>query len=149
MTQRMDIWESLAGAALARGQVCFQRGDHAGAISACSEALDALIDADPPRAALAARLYSQRGHSRFIRRDLPGAVEDYGRALEYDPALAEAYAYRGLIAYQTGQPIGALADFGAAIDLYLRQGAAMGARRHALAEAYFNRGNAQYQRRDY
>jgi tetratricopeptide (TPR) repeat protein len=149
MTQRADTWEALAGDALARARACFERGDHQGAIGASSEALDTLIGGDEAHAALAARLYSQRGHSRFLQRDLPGAIEDYSRALEYDPALAEAYAYRGLIYYQTGKSIGAVADLSTAIDLYSRDAAATDPQRRALAEAHINRGNAQYQRRDY
>jgi tetratricopeptide (TPR) repeat protein len=146
MQQQKESWEQLAAEALSHGQSCFQRGDHAGAILAYSAALDALVgeQSGAGRGALAARLYCQRGHSRFIGRQLDDAIADYDRALEHDPAMAEAYAYRGLIAYQTGKSIGAVADFNAAITLYQRQGEPA-----ALGEAYFNRGNAQYQRRDY
>jgi tetratricopeptide (TPR) repeat protein len=143
MQQQTDSWETLAAEALSNGQDCFRRGDHASAIIAYAAALDALIDCAP--GALVAQLYCQRGHSRFIQRQLAEAIEDYSRAIEYDPGMAEAYSYRGLIAYQTGKSIAAVADYNAAIDLYARQGANAA----ALAEAYFNRGNAQYQRRDY
>src|SRR5690242_11213276 len=107
MRQQTDSWERVAAEALSTGQDCFRRGDQASAIVAYSQALDALAGDLPgsARRALAARLYSQRGHSRFIQRQLPEAIEDYSRAIERDPDAAEAYAYRALIAYQTGKSI--------------------------------------------
>ena len=146
MTEQSMSWEHLATAALASGETFFGHGDHASAAEAYSTALEALDDA--ARAAyapLAAQLFSRRGHARFIRRELPAAAADYRQAIACDPALAEAYAYHGLISYQTGRAIEAVADFSIAIALYSRAATAP----TLLAETLFNRGNAQYQRRDY
>jgi tetratricopeptide (TPR) repeat protein len=159
MTQPEHIWEALAGDALARAQAHFLRGDHHSASDACSTALKArpAEPIDPAQRTLIAQLYCQRAHTQFIRRDLTAAIDDYNQAIAHDPSIADAYINRGLIAYQAGKPIAAVADYSAAIDLYLEAppscspAGATGTPAWclALAQAYFNRGNAQYQRRDF
>jgi tetratricopeptide (TPR) repeat protein len=132
--------------ALAAGLACFGRGDHAAAIGIYSAAIEQQSRGSAD-AGLVARLYAARGHSRFIRRELEAAHADYGQALAHDPALAEGHAYRGLIGYQTGKSMQALADYDRAVGLYVAQAEAGAPVHAALSEALFGRGNAQYQRR--
>jgi tetratricopeptide (TPR) repeat protein len=147
-----EYWQQLTYEALAKGPALFERGDHPAAIRVYTTALDQLAQSDVPPAArneLEAKLYVQRAHSRFIERDLPAALTDYEQALERDASLAEAHAYRGLIHYQTGRTMQAVADFDAAVVLYAQLDLSDHAARRSLAETLLNRGNAHYQRRDY
>lgn len=141
-------WIAHAEAALAHAHDRFAHGDHPAAIAACAGALD-LAPPDPATSDLRARLLLQRGHAHFISRSLDQALDDYTAATDLVPTLAEAYAYRGLIAYQTGRAVQAVHEYNAAIEHYLAQNAALTGARQALAEALLNRGNAQFQRRDF
>lgn len=145
-----DSWQHQVEQTLSAGVMLFQRGDHGAAIQGYTTLLDALSASDlseAERHSYEVGLYIQRGHARFIRRDLPGALQDYTQALECNTSLPDVYAYRGLIHYQSGRVMQAVADYDAAIAHY--QNTSMQANAKQLAEVFFNRGNAQYQRRDY
>ncbi|MBI2900252.1 MAG: tetratricopeptide repeat protein [Planctomycetes bacterium] len=63
-----------------------------------------------------AEAYYHRGNVRYAQRDLAGAIEDYGRAIELDPGGWEAYANRGNAKMGLGDVKGAIADFDLAIE---------------------------------
>lgn len=143
-------WPTQLEQSLNEGAAFFQRGDHAAAIACYTALLSALQAselAEAERSDYEAQLYTQRGHARFIRRDLPGALDDYEQALQRNPALPEVHAYRGLIHYQSGRVMQAVAEYDAAILHYQASPTSFTAKQ--LAESFLNRGNAHYQRRDY
>jgi tetratricopeptide (TPR) repeat protein/serine/threonine protein kinase len=63
--------------------------------------------------------------------DAPKATAALNAALEANSSLAQAYNYRGLIAFETGDSQAAIADFDAALNIDA-----------TLAETYYNRGRA-------
>lgn len=69
------------------------------------------------------------GQARLIAGDYPGAIEDYTRALAFNPQLGVAYNDRGVAYWQVGELDLAIADFDQAIVLDPDH-----------AAGYFNRG---------
>lgn len=61
--------------------------------------------------------YYFRGLERFNKRDLEGAIDDYTKAIELDPAYADAYLNRGLARNSKGQHDAAITDYNKAIEL--------------------------------
>ena len=61
--------------------------------------------------------FVKRGNVKYARHDLDGAIEDYSKAIELDPQLAEAYNSRGYIKKARGDQAGADADFAQAEKL--------------------------------
>ncbi len=94
-----------------------------------------LIQARPAEA----QAYLLRGHHRRVdRKDLPGAIEDYTRAIELDPSWSSARDSRGNAWYAQHEYDRAIEDYDAAIavapgDLW----------------PYNNRGNAWRKKGDY
>lgn len=62
-------------------------------------------------------VYQQRGDSSFARGDLDAAVVEYGKAIELNPSLADAYLSRGRIYNNKGWYDMAIADFTKAAEL--------------------------------
>lgn len=92
-------------------------------------------DRPPQPAASKAEAAKQEGDRLVEAKDLAGAVDAYGRALELDSKYTAAYKARGTAFLRLRQPDRALADFEAALQLdpedaetYLRRGGA----HHAL-----------------
>lgn len=58
-------------------------------------------------------LLYRRAQVRFILEDYPGALEDYNRILDLDPACSKAWFQRGILwGFHLGDPAKAIADFG-------------------------------------
>ena len=83
---------------------------------------------------LQARAWFSIGHLRSVGEgaDLEAAVDAYTKAIELNPALAEAYNNRGNAKADLGQHEAALADHDRTIEL-----------NPTLATAYYNRGNTK------
>ena len=47
--------------------------------------------------------YNDRGLVKYFKVDFYGAMDDYSRALEFNPQLTAAYYNRGLIHYRLGK----------------------------------------------
>ncbi|MEN9226712.1 MAG: tetratricopeptide repeat protein [Thermostichus sp. HHBFW_bins_43] len=62
-----------------------------------------------------------RGRERWLKQDMPGAVEQLSLALQQDPHLTNAYLLRGKAYFALDQVPQALADFNRAIELAPRQ----------------------------
>ncbi len=69
------------------------------------------------------------GIEKLKNEDFEGAMEDFNKAVEKDPELAEAYLHRGYVYGSSGELQEALADFNKAIAID-----------SAYIEAYYNRG---------
>jgi len=65
----------------------------------------------------AAAHHFQRGDELFDNGDIPGAIDEYSRALELKPDFAEAYNNRGYAEWKWNENEAALADFSKAIEL--------------------------------
>ena len=155
--QQQQSREATAWARL--GELNRHLGDHAQAISDCTEAIRidpslaraystrgsahrmrgqldlAIADCGEairldPAAVLA---YFNRGEAYRLRRDLDKAIADFTRAIELNPKYAGAYSSRGIAKRGKGDLDGAIADFTCAIELDPK-----------LARPYFSRGIALY-----
>ncbi|MEN9222933.1 MAG: tetratricopeptide repeat protein, partial [Thermostichus sp. BF3_bins_97] len=62
-----------------------------------------------------------RGRERWLKKDMPGAVEQLSLALQQDHRLTNAYILRGKAYFALDQAPQALADFDRAIELAPRQ----------------------------
>jgi len=62
-------------------------------------------------------VYQQRGDSSFARGELDAAVVEYGKAIELNPSLADAYLSRGRVYNNKGWYDLAIADFTKAAEL--------------------------------
>ena len=62
-------------------------------------------------------VYQQRGDSSFARGDLDAAVVEYGKAIELNPSLADAYLSRGRVYSNKGWYDMAITDFTKAAEL--------------------------------
>jgi len=100
----------------------YERGDHAGALAECSQAID--FDAANDAA------FTVRGALKIKEHDEAGGRADLNHALELNPANIWAYTVRAQYKFQHGDPDGAIADCSHAIDLdanyataYLERGA--------------------------
>lgn len=76
-----------------------------------------------------ARELNESGIEKLKNEDFKGALEDFTKAIERDPELAEAYLHRGYVYGNKGELQEALADFNQAIAID-----------SAYIEAYYNRG---------
>jgi zinc protease len=85
-----------------------------------------------------ARALVRSGDTRRLRRDFPGAIADYSKAIAADPTLADAYHGRGMARALRNDPRGAIEDQTKAIEL-----------QPALASAYVERGNVRRMQRDF
>ncbi|KAG8239850.1 hypothetical protein J437_LFUL014816 [Ladona fulva] len=64
-----------------------------------------------------ALLYNNRGHSMYMQVEFDSAMDDYNKALEYDPMLAVALYNRGTVQYRMGNFEAALEDMEKALSL--------------------------------
>lgn len=111
-----------------KGAVKATTGDHQGAIAEFSRAIEA-----NPRFV---RAFYGRALSNKALGDVEGAIADFTQALECDDGHAKSYFQRGLLRRESGDPKGAIADFTRVIAI----------ERPRSAEAYFQRGRAQFER---
>ncbi|KAG2452817.1 hypothetical protein HYH02_002163 [Chlamydomonas schloesseri] len=88
-----------------------------------------------------------RGTARALRRDLAGAVEDFGVAIEVEPRYADSWKRRGQARSALGDNEGALADLQKAIDLAPLFGGPDSAQ--SRAECYVEKGMIYQKMRDY
>lgn len=77
--------------------------------------------------------YFFRGNIRDRMNDVDGALKDFSKAIELNPAYTLAYNNRGIILGLKGEMENALADFNKAIEL-----------EPDYRDAYYNRGNVKY-----
>jgi len=90
----------------------------------------------PAQTPRTAKDYVKRAAARYLKGDLDGAIEDYGKALDSEPRAAEVYVKRGGARRAKGDLNGAIDDFNQAYDidpLSVRND-------RGVAEAYSNRG---------
>jgi tetratricopeptide (TPR) repeat protein len=83
-----------------------------------------------------AKDYVKRGVSRFNKGDLEGAINDYGRAIDLDPQLADAHLNRGKARRAKGDLDGAISDYEKAIEIDPR----IAHNNRDITQAYSNRG---------
>ncbi|KAG2444526.1 hypothetical protein HXX76_001272 [Chlamydomonas incerta] len=88
-----------------------------------------------------------RGTARALRRELAGAVEDFGVAIEVEPRYADSWKRRGQARSALGDNEGALADLQKAIDLAPLFGGPDSAQ--SRAECYVEKGMIYQKMRDY
>lgn len=61
--------------------------------------------------------YNDRGLVKYFKVDFYGAMDDYSRALEFNPQLTAAYYNRGLIHYRLGNFADAIEDMNSALAI--------------------------------
>jgi tetratricopeptide (TPR) repeat protein len=105
-----------------------EQEDYAGAIVDYTEFLKThpVGGASPVENRLAA--YSNRGFSKAMLNDLPGAIVDFDRAIELAPDSADAYNGRGNVNAMAGNLSASIRDFNRAIRC-----------NRNFADAYYNR----------
>ncbi len=86
------------------------------AITDITHAIDVATDANLSDATLAA-LYKQRGDHIFLIYEWDRVLADYNRAIELDPAYADAYFARGVLYYTQGPRPNAAEDFARFVEL--------------------------------
>lgn len=64
-----------------------------------------------------AAAFVKRGRARQAKADHDGAIEDFTKAIELDPNLAQAYASRGVSKEAKGDGAGAKSDYGKSIQI--------------------------------
>lgn len=64
-----------------------------------------------------APLFNNRGAARAAQGDVDGAIDDYSRAVELDPLLAQAYSNRGNALTKQGRYQDAIDDYDQALNL--------------------------------
>lgn len=77
--------------------------------------------------------YYFRANMREQKNNIKGALDDFDKAIEYNPAYTEAYNNRGIIKASQQNIQGAFDDFNKAVEIDPN-----------YAEALYNRGNANY-----
>jgi len=65
--------------------------------------------------------YVVQGGQKYIANDFTGAIQDYNKAVELDPTLAQAYFNRGEAWIRLNNNVEAIRDFEKAIQLYQEQ----------------------------
>ncbi len=93
-----------------RGQLHALNFDFDAAIEDASQAIEIADEYDLPYA-LTAQFYKERGDHIFLIYEWDRVLADYDRAIELDPALADAYFARGVLYYTQGPRASALSDF--------------------------------------
>ena len=78
--------------------------------------------------------YYNRGHAKFHKGDLNGALVDYSKSIELNPKDADAFANRGIIKDKMGDVNGSLADFRKAIELNPKKRDALKADGYSIGE---------------
>jgi tetratricopeptide (TPR) repeat protein len=96
------------------------------AIAICDLAIDNEVMSRTDKAAT----YVNRGIIRSSSGDLKGAINDYNKALQINPNMAEAFANRGTVFIRQANYTKALTELDRALSLELEQPAAV----------YYNRG---------
>jgi putative GTP pyrophosphokinase len=91
-----------------------------------------------PDKQITALIYKHRGMARFAKSDYEGAVDDFTRSLEADPASYKALYYRGIVKSVQRAYDDAITDFTAALELYPDQ-----------AYTLYRRALARYHLEDY
>ncbi|MDB9448919.1 tetratricopeptide repeat protein [Dolichospermum circinale CS-547] len=62
------------------------------------------------------------GSNRFDVGDMQNAIKYFSQAIKIDPYYCEAYYERGIVRDELGEKQGAIADFQAAADIYIKEG---------------------------
>lgn len=83
------------------------------------------------------RAYSNRGLIKFNKCDLDGAIRDYDKSIQINPADLISYLNRGLAKCNKGNIEDGIADYDKAIQLD-----------HNWGDSYFNRGIAKFKKGD-
>ncbi len=87
-----------------------------------------------------ARAWAERGASSFQRRDWPGAIAAFERAVRLEPGVADLHANLGVARMEGGDVQGAIAALSSAIDLDPRSARALQNRGQARAKVGDHRG---------
>jgi protein O-mannosyl-transferase len=77
--------------------------------------------------------YCYRGDAKASLGDSQGALQDYNKAIEINPQLAQAFNNRGLLKFQLGDKPGAIQDYNKAIEI--KPGLALSVYNRDLAKA--------------
>jgi len=88
-----------------------------------------------PGSALA---HNNRGFLKLNGSDLPGAIDDFSRAIQIRSEYEEAFCNRGIAKLQAGDQAGSIADFNNAISI-----------NSSYSMPYYQRGRAYYELHDY
>jgi len=106
--------QAAAGTALSRlKELTAKRGFSFGDLDEWVRSYTEAIRLEPDDAGL----FYKRGNSRYLNRDLEGALLDYNQAIRLKPDFAEAFSNRGNVRFNKGDFEGALQDLNQAIRL--------------------------------
>ena len=78
--------------------------------------------------------YYNRGHSKFNKGDLDGALADYSKSIELNPTDADAFTNRGILKNKMGDVTGSIADFNKAIELNPKKRDFLNAKGYSIGE---------------
>jgi tetratricopeptide (TPR) repeat protein len=80
-----------------------------------------------------AQQHFKSGKTQFYRNDWNGALEEFNKAVEYDPSFDQAWYFRGNVKFSLTDLQGAMEDYNTCIEL-----------NSGFAEAYNNRAQIKF-----
>jgi len=107
-------------------------------IATCDDSITAIREYLNPPGIRFAKVYCNKGLAKYNQGEYQDSINDFERALEISPNLAEAYSYRGQAKVELGDINGAIADYNHLLLIQPKN-----------AEAYNNRANAYHKLKDY
>jgi putative GTP pyrophosphokinase len=90
-----------------------------------------------PNNSIISLIYKHRGMANFAQSGYDDAIEDFTRALEYDPSSYKAAYYRGVVKSVLRRYAGAVEDFGLALSINPYQNFTL----YRRAQAYYHLGD--------
>jgi len=107
-------------------------------LATCNDPITALREYLNPRVIEFAKFYYNKGLEKYNQGQYQDSINDFERALEKSPNLAEAFSYRGQAKAELGDINGAIADYNHLLLIQSKN-----------AEVYKNRANAYHKLKDY
>ncbi len=107
-------------------------------LATCDDPITALREYSNPRLIESAKFYYNKGLEKYNQGEYQDSINDFERALEKSPNLAEAYSYRGQAKAELGDINGSIADYNHLLLIQPKN-----------AEVYNKRANAYHKLKDY